>query len=1458
LLYSYNRNYSSNRPVIGLTLPTSPTTGYSHWHLGPALGYASADDVVDVRFYCTTSRHSRVVHFKTTNQHVRGVAVSGSLGGGSYASNWNTGWTALSGHSAYLPADTTSASGSGGFENYLFTGYNVAWNIDSYNSYCDDYRSEASSSQHQVWARLSGPTRTPTSAPTSPTTTPTTAPTSPTSSPTAAPTSPTASPTAVPPTSCAEYLYLGHTTSGIYTISAKAGSGLPDQQVYCDMEEDGGGWMLLYSYNRNVTTSSRPMNDMRLPTSPTTGYSHWHLGPALGYTSADDVLDVRFYCSTSGHSRVMHFKTSNQYVRSVAVSGNGGSGNTATNWNTGWTALSQHSSFLPADAMHASSYGALYGNPFYSNNRHWYISRYTADCDDAAGGLSSQHHIWVRLPGTTRAPTSAPTPPSPTSPTSSPTAAPTSPTTVPTTVPTSPTVSPTAVTPMTCSEFYYLGHTTSGVYTISPKNGSGLPDRRVYCDMEEDGGGWMLLYSYNRNFTSSTPLNDTTLPTSPTIGYSHWHLGPALGYTSADDVTDVRFYCRTSLHSRVIHFKTSNPHVRLVAVTGSHGGGISPSNWNTGWTALSNHSAYLPADTTYASNYRAFEHRPFSGTHVEWSIHSSYMGCDGWGNSAERSNHQIWVRLPGPTRAPTSTPTSPTVSPTLTPTSPTSSPTSTPTLYDPMPSLVGSFTSYASIILGHLPSVYDFFGGINGTCIDDGGNDMYDCGNMIHVKAAGNNTYSTPLAFRQSTTSTATGAGDITYTTYKSAASGSHAWLAIFHSPTAEIESFMVDGYTGANGSGSVRWGSLGVSTVDSRYYGWYKKVYGTSDPSINHLIIAPGSDWTQAASSDTNSDLHTLTRRGRRAASRVIYLLWAGINGYSYSTDQFRTSMDAFLEATGSSSSSTPPTLMSTRGPTSQTSPPTAAPTAPTTSPTFDTPYSCAEYMDLGHIMSGVYTISAKAGSGLPDRSVYCDMEEDGGGWMLLYSYNRNLTTNRELDGSHLPTSLTTGYSHWHLGPALGYNSANDVLDVRFFCNASSHDRVIHFKTSNHHIRSVAVSGSHGDQNFVANWTSGWTVLSNHSSHLPAATSSVSNYGAFYSSPFSSYSGSWYIYNSYAECGRRGQSERSSHQVWVRLAGPTSAPTSPTSTPTASPTSLTASPTAAPTSPTVSPTSSPTSPTTVPTVITPASCAEYMHLGHAPTGVYTISAKPGSGLPDQTVYCDMEEDGGGWMLLYSYNRNTSTSFRPLDGLNLPTSPTDGYSHWHLGDALGYTNADNVLDVRFYCWTSVHSRVVHFKTSNQHIRQVAVTGSHGTGNFAANWTTGWTALSNHSANLPASATSSSNYGAFYDNPFYSANAYWSISSSFVSCDDFTWLGNSSHQVWVRLPVPPTLSPTVDSPTSSASGPTTKPKKSPGNKRKQPLKDNWFRKRDVARQNAFPQKYSWLRKQAKQENTNDAV
>mmetsp|Transcript_39645 Transcript_39645/g.75870 ORF Transcript_39645/g.75870 Transcript_39645/m.75870 type:complete len:260 (+) Transcript_39645:115-894(+) len=63
---------------------------------------------------------------------------------------------------------------------------------------------------------------------------------------------------------------------------------------------------------------------------------------------------------------------------------------------------------------------------------------------------------------------------------------------------------------------------------------------------------------------------------------------------------------------------------------------------------------------------------------------------------------------------------------------------------------------------------------------------------------------------------------------------------------------------------------------------------------------------------------------------------------------------------------------------------------------------------------------------------------------------------------------------------------------------------------------------------------------------------------------------------------------------------------------------------------------------------------------------------------------------------------------------------------------------------------------------------------------------------------------------------------------------------------------PTVSPSMSPTAASSSSPTEStytPTSVPGD---QPLKDNWFRKRDVARKEAFPQKHSWFRKQAKRE------
>jgi len=60
-------------------------------------------------------------------------------------------------------------------------------------------------------------------------------------------------------------------------------------------------------------------------------------------------------------------------------------------------------------------------------------------------------------------------------------------------------------------------------------------------------------------------------------------------------------------------------------------------------------------------------------------------------------------------------------------------------------------------------------------------------------------------------------------------------------------------------------------------------------------------------------------------------------------------------------------------------------------------------------------------------------------------------------------------------------------------------------------------------------------------------------------------------------------------------------------------------------------------------------------------------------------------------------------------------------------------------------------------------------------------------------------------------------------------------------------VSPTVSPNTVTPTGSPTGYASNPT---GISDEQPLKQNWFRKRDVARKQAYPQKNAWFRKQAK--------
>ena len=148
---------------------------------------------------------------------------------------------------------------------------------------------------------------------------------------------------------------------------------------------------------------------------------------------------------------------------------------------------------------------------------------------------------------------------------------------------------------------------------------------------------------------------------------------------------------------------------------------------------------------------------------------------------------------------------------------------------------------------------------------------------------------------------TSAGIGDVQYYTYKQTLSHGQltAFVAEFTSASSAITGFQITGDNGADGSGSKLYGRYTSSSwtgLESGWEGAYKKVYAAGDPSINHLVVAQGPITSQSVGSSTNNDLHDLAFSS--GVSKVVYVLWAGTSGYSFSTSYFQSVAEALSSA--------------------------------------------------------------------------------------------------------------------------------------------------------------------------------------------------------------------------------------------------------------------------------------------------------------------------------------------------------------------------------------------------------------------------------------------------------------------------------------------------------------------------------------------------------------------------------
>ncbi len=194
--------------------------------------------------------------------------------------------------------------------------------------------------------------------------------------------------------------------------------------------------------------------------------------------------------------------------------------------------------------------------------------------------------------------------------------------------------------------------------------------------------------------------------------------------------------------------------------------------------------------------------------------------------------------------------------------------------------VLNNFNQFNQNITSLIPNVFNFSmddaGGVNGNDIRDGGDDMYDTGNMISTDLnAGSINYSDNTVIA----SAAFGTNGVFFTRKVD-----NMWLLAAN--LDNVNSFNINGNLGADSKNtSLADGFTSTITVAGVNYNLFVKRVreevpndGTSDPSVNHLIIIPeNGSATQNFSNNTDDDQHQVT--GLSDTNRLYYLLFASEN---------------------------------------------------------------------------------------------------------------------------------------------------------------------------------------------------------------------------------------------------------------------------------------------------------------------------------------------------------------------------------------------------------------------------------------------------------------------------------------------------------------------------------------------------------------------------------------------------
>jgi len=188
-----------------------------------------------------------------------------------------------------------------------------------------------------------------------------------------------------------------------------------------------------------------------------------------------------------------------------------------------------------------------------------------------------------------------------------------------------------------------------------------------------------------------------------------------------------------------------------------------------------------------------------------------------------------------------------------------------------------------------IPSYFEFSGGETGSSISDGGQDMFDNGNLLNINNNGLN-YTDGAIITEPLLGT-----NGQYVTCK------FPGLFVMAADINKAYSFAVTGGLGADGAGSADEATLTMQSNGHTFNGFIKRVYGAGDASVNHLIIVENiGNQQQTISTNTNSDYQEIT--GLSQCQRIYYLLFASKNGGFVETQVFEQLMSSFLKGLWSS----------------------------------------------------------------------------------------------------------------------------------------------------------------------------------------------------------------------------------------------------------------------------------------------------------------------------------------------------------------------------------------------------------------------------------------------------------------------------------------------------------------------------------------------------------------------------